>query len=143
MVLYPCGVMFMGQRLEPPRCDGNPSGWEIHPSGRSVSRMLRARFQGSLTFTFRETWKIGTICCLGPCVLLGATLGSQIVYPYQQHTDDDGSLFVVVDRILEADHVMRIVVECRPELFMLERDEDDGEQRIGFVDAKGAVYADP
>ncbi len=143
MILYPCGVMFMGQRLEPPRTDGNPRGWEIHPSGRSLSRLVRARFRASLTFTFRETWKVETICCLGPCVLVEATLGSQIVYPYPQHSGDDGTLYVIADRILEADHVMRIEVECRPQLFMLERDDADEGQRSGFADETEGMHVHP
>ncbi len=147
MIRYPCGVMVMGQRLvchAPPINEPvtpNPP-WEIHSSGRSVSRFLRAREQCRLTVAFTETWKIGTISCLGPCVIVRVVVPPFIVYPYPQPSTDDGSLYVIADRILEATHRIEIEVECRPELFMLERD-DEGDQRPGFVDAKGIVHADP
>lgn len=147
MIHYPCGVMFVGERLvqhappiDKPMSDEAP--FKIHPSGRSLSRMLPAKFRGTLRFVFTETWRINTICCLGPCVMVQAVVAPYVVYPYPQLPPDDGALYVIADRILEPCHEMWVEVECRPELFMLERDEDDGAQRSGFVDSKGVVHGD-
>ena len=107
-----------------------------------MSRMVFARARCVLTFTFSEVWKVGTVSCLGPCVLTQVHVGNQTVYPYPQRPPDDGSLYVIADKILEAEHAMLVEVECRPELFMLDRDED-ADQCSGFVDAKGVVHADP
>lgn len=145
--LYPCGVMFVGERLvhHAARIDGKPTAdppYQIHPSGRSLSRFLRAGERGLLTFSFTEAWKIGTVCCLGPCVLIRVVVIPYCVYPYPQRPPDSGALFVIADRILEADHLMTVEVECMPNLFMLERDDEDDETRTGFVDSKGVVHGE-
>lgn len=148
MILYPCGVMFVGERLvqHAPPLHSPVTGerpYQIHPSGRSSSRLLRSGFRGRLSFTFTEAWRINTIACLGPCVMVQAVILPYCVYPYPQLPPDDGALFVIADRILEAAHPMYVEIECRPELFMLERDDESDEQRPGFTDAKGVVHGEP
>lgn len=145
--LYPCGVMVVGERLvqHAPPIDQPLTGaspYKIHPSGRSLSRFLRAGERGLLTFTFSEAWRISTISCLGPCLLVQAIVIPYCVYPYPQRPPDSGALFVIADRILEADHLMTVEVECAPNLFMLEREDEDTETRTGFVDAKGVVHGE-
>jgi hypothetical protein len=142
---YPCGVMFVGERLvqHARGIDGKLTTdppYQIHPSGRSLSRLLRAGEQALLTFSFTEAWKIGTICCLGPCLLVKAIVTPYIVYPYPQRPPDSGALFVIADRILEADHPLMVELECSPSLFMLEREDEDDRTRSGFVDSKGVVH---
>lgn len=142
--VYPCGAMVVAERLvcHAPPVNQPATGekpWQIHPSGRSLSRMLRAGSQGTLSFVFTETWRIGTICCLGPCLLVRAIVTPYVVYPYPQHPPEGGSLFCIVDRILEAGCPLTIEVECHPELFMLDGDED-AEVRPGYFDAMGGVH---
>lgn len=142
--VYPCGAMVVADRLvcHAPPINEPVTGeqpWKIHPSGRSLSRMLRAGSRGTLSFVFTETWRIGTICCLGPCLLVRAIVTPFVVYPYPQQPPEGGSLFVIADRILEAGCPLTIEVECHPELFMLDGDED-AEIRPGYFDALGGVH---
>lgn len=136
--VYPCGVMIVGERLESNPTDSS-AAWKIHPSGRTVSRMLRAGYFGTISFTFSETWRVSTICCVGPCLMVRATIGSILIYPYPTGPSQDGTLFVLADRILERSHPMTIEVQCLPQLFMLDGDEE-AKERPKYFDEQGLVW---
>ena len=156
MRFYPCGVMVVGQRLTKTevvegeqaktlehhgieyhgqRMIGPGPAYKVVNTGRSVSRFIVAGGRGQLAMIFDEPWKVMTISCLGPCLLEHVTFGSDCIYPPSKQPVE-ASLFIIPERVLQAAHPMSVILSCRPELFMLDADD---EPREVFYDSEGRI----